>query len=167
MKKYWHIRIIVLIFLGVQTVPVIAQGVPPSKQPVDPDDRAPAEKVGASAGENDARRTPWHWTSVDTAFGPLPSSVHVFRTEDSLQGRPSIAYYVSAPLKDKSLLFTTQVGYGKRWQPAQYYQQEENPLLVINTAFFSFKTNGNLNVVVKDGKMVAWNQPSRRMKGKD
>ena len=93
--------------------------------------------------------------------------MHVFRTQDSLQGRPSIAYYVTASLKDKSLSFTAQVGYGKRLTPAQYYQQEQNPLLVINTSFFSFKTNGNLNVVVKDGKMVAWNQPSHRMKGKD
>jgi hypothetical protein len=153
--------------LGVPAGRLAAQGVPPSKQATDPDDRTPAEKISTSARHDGAAAGQWHWTAVDEAFGPLPSSVHVYRTEDSLEGRPSIAYYVSVPLKDKSLAFTDQVGYGKRFTPAQYYLQEQNPLLVINTSFFSFKTNGNLNVVVKDGKMVAWNQPSHRFRGKD
>jgi hypothetical protein len=137
------------------------------KQSLDPDDRTPAEKISNTSGQEEVPDVQWHWTAVDSAFGPLPPSMHVYRTEDSLQGRPSIAYYLSVPLKDKSLLFTTQVGYGKRLTPGQYYQQEQHPLLVINSGFFSFKTNGNLNVVVKDGKMVAWNQPSYRIKGKD
>jgi hypothetical protein len=93
--------------------------------------------------------------------------MHGYRTQDSLDGRPSIAYYVSVPLKDRSLFFTSQVGYGKRLKPAEYYAQEQQPLLIINTSFFSFKTNGNLNLVVKDGKMLAWNQPSRGHKRKD
>lgn len=138
-----------------------AQGVLPSKQATDPDDRTPAEKA---ADQNDTSFSPLQWTNVDGDFGPLPSSMHVYRTTDSLQGRPSVAYYVSVSLKDKSLDFTDQVGYGKRYTPTQYYQQEKNPLLVINTSFFSFKTNGNLDVMVKDGKMVAWNQPSHRLK---
>jgi hypothetical protein len=136
----------------------------PSRTPVDPDDLTPPEKNTGTAGMASKK---WEWTSVDSAFGPLPSSVHVYRTADSLDGRPSIAYYVSASLKDKSLLFTTQIGYGQRLTPARYYQQEQNPLLVINTSFFSFKTNGNLNVVVKDGKMISWNLPSHRMRGHD
>jgi exopolysaccharide biosynthesis protein len=60
--------------------------------------------------------------------------------------------------------FTAQVGHGKRYTPAQYYDQEGHPLLVINTSFFSFVTNGNLNLVMRDGRMLAWNQPSRRPK---
>ena len=122
-------------------------------------------KVGQASGN--LNTPPWHWQNVDSAFGPLPPSMHVFRTADSLDGRPNIAYYVSASLEDKTLQFTAQVGYGKRLTPAEYYQQEQQPLLVMNSGFFSFKTNGNLNVVVKDGKMLAWNQPSRRHKGKD
>jgi exopolysaccharide biosynthesis protein len=77
---------------------------------------------------------------------------------------PEVAYYVSAPLKDRHLDFTAQVGYGKRFTPTQYYQQEHQPLVVINTSFFSFVTNGNLNVVIRDGKMLAHNQPSHRLK---
>lgn len=107
----------------------------------------------------------WNWTNVDAAFGPLPEGVHVYKTEDKIEGRLSVAYYVSAPLQDKSLVYTTQIGYGKRLTPAEYYKQEGEPLVVINTSFFSFKTNGNLNVVVKDGHLVGWNQPSRHAKG--
>jgi len=129
----------------------------------DPDNFVKVEKA-VDSGSGGA---PWKWTAVDADFGPLPASMHVYRTSDSLKGRPEIAYYVSVPLKDKSVLFTSQVGYGKRLRPSEYYQQEQQPLLVINTSFFSFKTNGNLNLVVKDGKMLAWNQPSRRHKGKD
>jgi hypothetical protein len=152
-------------FLIILTLLLCAQAgrLAAQNQAADPDNRTKTWKVSVSEVPTER----WHWTAVDSAYGPLPSSMHVYRTVDSLQGRPSIAYYVSAPLKDKSLVFTDQVGYGKRYTPAQYYQQEQNPLLVINTSFFSFKTNGNLNLVVKDGKMLAWNQPSRRFRGKD
>src|ERR1700761_9205392 len=129
----------------------------------DPDNFVKVEK----AVDSGVVTPPWKWVGVDGDFGPLPASMHMYRTSDSLKGRPEIAYYVSVPLKDKSVLFTSQVGYGKRLRPAEYYQQEQQPLLVINTSFFSFKTNGNLNIVVKDGKMVAWNQPSHRFKEKD
>ncbi|MES1160802.1 MAG: hypothetical protein ABUM51_08595, partial [Bacteroidota bacterium] len=92
-----------------QTTPPVKPGTPPAqpasstkpnpstaKPPVDPDDLTPPEKNNGATG---AESKKWQWTSVDSAFGPLPSSVHVYRTEDSLEGRPSIAYYVSAPLK--------------------------------------------------------------------
>ena len=125
----------------------------------DPDDSIVVEKSKGAAVA-----APWHWQGVDVDFGPLPASVHVYRTADSLDGRPQMAYYVSAPLRDRSIGYTAQVGYGKRYTPEQYYQQEGRPLVVINTSFFSFITNGNLNLVVRDGKMLAWNQPSRKGK---
>ncbi len=98
-----------------------------------------------------------HWHKVDSLFQPLLPSVHVYRTTDSLNGRPFIAYYVSAKLKDKKLLFTSQVGNGYRYTPQQYYEQETNPLIVVNAGFFSYETNQNLNVVVKNGKIVSYN----------
>lgn len=127
----------------------------------DPDDSIAVEKSRAAAGMVSA---PWHWQRVDAEYGPLPASVHVYRTQDPLDGLPQVAYYVSAPLRDRSLDFTAQVGYGKRYTPEQYYQQEGHPLLVINTSFFSFATNGNLNLVVRDGRMLAWNQLSHKGK---
>jgi len=107
------------------------------------------------------------WKNTDSAYGPLPRTVHVYRSADSLDGHPFIAYYVSAQLKDRKLLFTDQVGQGKRFTPSQYYQLEQFPLLVVNTGFFSFETNQNLNMVVKDSRLVAYNIVSLKGKGDD
>ena len=107
------------------------------------------------------------WKNADSSYGPLPRSVHVYRSADTLEGRPFIAYYVAAQLKDRKLLFTAQVGQGKRFTPSQYYQLEQFPLLVVNTGFFSFETNQNLNMVVKDGSLVAYNIVSLKGKGDD
>lgn len=109
----------------------------------------------------------WKWTNVDSLYLPLPASVHVYMTHDLTEGKPNIAYYVSAELKDKSLSFTTQVGNGKRYTPDQYYVQEQKPLLVMNTTFFEFVHNSNLNVVIKDGNMMAYQVHSLAGKGKD
>jgi Phosphodiester glycosidase len=97
------------------------------------------------------------WQKVDSLFAPLPSAMHVFKTTDSLNGSPFVAYYVSANLKDKNILFTAQTGHSQRYTPGQYYQQERSPLLVVNCTFFSFEDNRNLNIVMKNGKLVAYN----------
>jgi len=108
-----------------------------------------------------------HWVRVDSAYGPLPTSVHVYRSTDSLGGFPSVAYYLSARLKDKSIQFTTATGQGKRFTPAEYFQLEQYPILVVNCTFFSFETNQNLNLVVKDGKLVSYSVPALRGTGRD
>lgn len=107
------------------------------------------------------------WKKVDSAFKPLPASMHVYKRTDSLDGHPFIAYYVSAQLKDKELQFSDQVGQGKRFTPSQYYQLEQFPLLVVNCTFFSFETNDNISLVMKDGKLVSYNAPSLKGKGED
>jgi len=107
------------------------------------------------------------WVNVDTAFGPLPSSVQVFKTSDSLDGKPFIAYYVKAKLKDKKLDFTTDTTLGRRLAPMQFFDKNDKPLVVVNCTFFSFETNRNLNVVIKKGKTVSYNNHSIPMKGKD
>ena len=109
----------------------------------------------------------WNWKNVDSLFQPLPASVHVYMTQDLTEGKPNIAYYVSAELKDKALSFTTQVGNGKRYTPDQYYAQEQQPLLVMNTTFFEFVHNSNLNVVIKEGNLLAYQLHTLAGKGKD
>ena len=47
------------------------------------------------------------WINVDSVYQPLPSSVHVFKSTDSLDGKPNIAFYVIADLKDRNISFTT------------------------------------------------------------
>lgn len=109
----------------------------------------------------------WSWRNVDSLYQPLPDGVHVYMTTDATEGKPNIAYYVSADLTDRSLQFSSQVGNGKRFTPSQYYAQENQPLLVMNTTFFEFVHNSNLNVVIRDGKMLAYQVHSMAGKGKD
>ncbi len=94
------------------------------------------------------------WVNVSADYVPLPASVQVFKTTDSLDGKPFIAYYVKAKLKDKKLDFTTDTTLGRRLTPLQFYEKNEQPIVVVNTTFFSFATNQNLNVVIKEGNWL-------------
>ncbi len=107
------------------------------------------------------------WINVDTAFGPLPASVHVYKTTDSLDGKPFIAYYAEALLKDKQLDFTVDTSRDRRLTPIKFFERDEHALLVVNCTFFSYETNRSLNVVIRDGKLLAFNTNSIPMRGKD
>jgi len=107
------------------------------------------------------------WVNVDSLFQPLPSSVHVYKTNDLLNGKPNIAYYVSVDLKDKKLDLSTAIGNGKRYTPSAYFEQNNQPLLVMNTTFFEFVHNSNLNVVINKGKLLAYQQHAIAGRGKD
>ncbi|MBI2273400.1 MAG: phosphodiester glycosidase family protein [Bacteroidetes bacterium] len=109
----------------------------------------------------------WQWKNVDSLYQPLPKGVHVYKTADETEGKPNIAFYVSADLHEKSLQFATQTGNGKRLTPTQYYEQEKQPMLVMNTTFFEFVHNSNLNVVIKDGSLRAYQVHTLPLKGKD
>src|ERR1700735_2515072 len=95
-QRYWAV-----LFLMGLTQTTAAQG-NPARTANDPDDSI---VVGKTKAALPAAAAPLRWQQVDSAFGSLPSSIHVYRTQDSLQGKPSVAYYVSAPLNDKSLTF--------------------------------------------------------------
>jgi len=107
------------------------------------------------------------WINVSTGYAPLPATVQVFKTTDSLDGKPFVAYYVKAKLKDKKLDFTADTTSGRRFTPTQFYEKNNQPLVVVNSTFFNFDKNQNLNLVIKDGKMVAYNVHTIPMKGKD
>jgi len=107
------------------------------------------------------------WVNVDADYTPLPASVQVFKTTDSLDGKPFVAYYVKAKLKDKRIEFTVDTTLGRRLTPLQFYEKNDKPLVVVNGTFFSFATNQNLNVVIKDGKIVGYNIHTIPMRGKD
>lgn len=105
------------------------------------------------------------WQQIDTLFGDLPLQFHVYRSSDSVDGAPNKMYYVSVPAK--SFAFTSDTSKGRRLTPHQYYEKNNQPLLVVNAGFFSFATNENLNVVVKDGKIVGKNAQLIKGKGVD
>ncbi|MGC4103390.1 phosphodiester glycosidase family protein [Ferruginibacter sp.] len=107
------------------------------------------------------------WENVDSAFQPLPNNFHVYKCTDNLDGKPFIAYYAEAVLKDKHLNFTTDTTRGRRITPLQFYVKNDRPLLVVNCSFFSYETNHSLNLVMKDGKILEYNTHTIPMKGKD
>ena len=107
------------------------------------------------------------WINVDEAFAPLPASMQVYKTTDSLDGKPFIAYYAKAKLKDRDLTFTVDTSRDRRLTPLQFYPRNSQPLLVVNCTFFSYETNRSLNVVMKNGKMLAFNTHTIPMRGKD
>lgn len=107
------------------------------------------------------------WPNIDSLYQPLPSSVHIYFTNEPIDTAPFRAYYLIADLKDKKIDFTVDTTLGRRFTPAQFYQKNDQPLVVVNCTFFSFATNQNLNVVVKDGKLVSYNIHSIPGKGKD
>lgn len=104
---------------------------------------------------------------MDSLYAPLPASVHVYRTTSLIDGKPNIAYYLEADLKNKRLEFTVDTTFQRRLTPTGFYEKNQQPLLVVNTTFFSFATNQNLNVVIKDGKLVGYNIHTLNGKGKD
>jgi hypothetical protein len=107
------------------------------------------------------------WQNVDTAFGRLPENFHVYKTTDSLDEKPFIAYYAEAKLQDKKLQFTADTTKDRRLTPATFYERCNNPLLVVNCTFFSYETNRSLNTVIMDGELVAFNIHSIPMREKD
>ena len=104
------------------------------------------------------------WINVDSVFQPIPHSVHIFKSISTLDGKPNIAYYVEADLKGKKIIFTTDTTDKRRLTPRQYFEKNAKPILVVNCSFFSFETNQNLNVIIRDGRMVSYN--ARYVKGK-
>jgi hypothetical protein len=74
---------------------------------------------------------------------------------------------VTARLKDKQLLFSVQTAQGDRYTPAQFYQMELFPLLVVNCTYFDMATGENFGLIVRDGRIVSRNLPSLRGTGPD
>lgn len=107
------------------------------------------------------------WQSVNPTKGSLPASVKLLKTQSKLQGKPNIAWCVIADLKDPKLIFTTDTTKGRRLTPQQFYERNQQPLLVMNGTFFEFATQRNLNVVVRDGNVLSYNLHSIAQKGKD
>lgn len=107
------------------------------------------------------------WQLPDSLNSGLPKGLKLYFTNDNVDGRPNIAYYIEADLKDDSLLFEVDTTYNRRLTPGEFYIKNNYPLVVVNGTFFSFKTNQNLNTVIKDGHPVSFNIASVRGSGKD
>ena len=104
------------------------------------------------------------WTKVDTGFGKLPYYIKLYKTTESPHGKPFVAWYLEADLRKDQLVFTTRSGNGQRYTPSEYYEKESQPYVVVNGTFFSFQTNQNLNLLMQDGVLTAYNTPALKSK---
>jgi hypothetical protein len=100
-------------------------------------------------------------------YQPLPPSVHIYFTDQPIDTAVFRAYYLSADLKDRRLDFTVDTTLNRRWTPSQFYEKKDNPLLIVNCTFFSFETNRNLNVVIKNKNLISYNIHTIPGRGKD
>ena len=107
------------------------------------------------------------WQNVDDRYQPLPSSVHVFFTDNKIDTAPFRAYYLIASLNDPNLDFTTDTSQNRRLTPSGFYHKNGNPLVVVNGTFFSFETNQNLNLVVRNKKLISFNRQDMPGRGRD
>lgn len=108
-----------------------------------------------------------HWKIVDSLQQNLPKGLQLFFTNDSIDGKPNIAYYIEADLKNKQFSFDVDTTYKRRITPAEFYLKNNQPFVVVNGTFFSFKTSQNLNTVIKNSKSVSFNVASTKGAGKD
>jgi hypothetical protein len=107
------------------------------------------------------------WTNVSDQYGNLPPSVSVFKTQEQLEGRPNIAFYVEIDTRDKNLDFNVDTTLYRRLTPQQFFDRNAAPYIVMNCSFFEFKQNKNVNLIVQDGKIVGFDTPAVSRKGKD
>src|SRR5437773_3732696 len=69
------------------------------------------------------------WKNVDSLYRPLPSSVHVYFTDQPIDTGAFRAYYLIADLKDKKLEFTDDTTLNRRLTPSKFYEGNGKPLV--------------------------------------
>lgn len=109
----------------------------------------------------------YRWVAVDSGFGTLPEGIQLFKAEGLLQGKPFRAFYAIADLQNPALQFNTDTSMNRRLTPSQFFEKGGQPVLVVNTSFFSFQTNRNLNLVLNRKKILAYNSHTIKGRGKD
>jgi hypothetical protein len=107
------------------------------------------------------------WQNMDSLYQPLPKSIHVFFTREPIDTAPFRAYYLIADMKDRKLEFSADTVRDRRLTPSQFYIKEALPIALVNCTFFSYETNRSLNAVIKNGRLVAFNQHTLPGRGKD
>ncbi len=107
------------------------------------------------------------WKRVDSFQTLLPQGLQLFYTNDSIDGKPNIAYYIEADLNNSDLIFDVDTTFKRRLTPTEFYKRNNEPFVVVNGTFFSSKTNQNLNTVIKNGIPVSYNLRTTKGRGKD
>ena len=108
-----------------------------------------------------------NWKDVSNDFGKLPASINVLKSDELLDGSPSIMYIATIKAKDHAKQFFVDTASRRRLTPSQYFNRNEQPLIVVNCSFFEFVQSRNVNLIVQNNKMVGYDTPAVSRKGKD
>lgn len=107
------------------------------------------------------------WQSCGEEFGPLPDGMRVYRYEGNYQNKPFRAFYAIIDLSQKTVRVLHDTAHNRRLTPTTFSERHNQPALVVNTSFFSFSTNKNLNIIVNQGKILAYNEHVVKGRGID
>ena len=107
------------------------------------------------------------WLNVSAEFDVNYSHIQVYKTNDSINGRPNVSFYIVADIKNKKVRVTTDTTFKRRLTPTEFYLKNHEPTIVVNGTFFDFTSNRNLNAVMKNGNLTSYNLHSVALKGKD
>ena len=108
-----------------------------------------------------------NWKDVSNDFGKLPASINVLKSDELLDGSPSVMYIATIKAKDHAKQFFVDTASRRRLTPSQYFNRNEQPLIVVNCSFFEFVQSRNVNLIVQNNKMVGYDTPAVSRKGKD
>ena len=109
-----------------------------------------------------------HWKNVSTEFNLKTNSIQAFAsTSTTLNDSAFRAFYVVINTKDPAIKMGVDTTLYRRLIPDGFYEKLARPTLVMNASFFEFKNNTNLNVLVDQGHILAYNKQDLEGKGKD
>jgi len=108
-----------------------------------------------------------NWKDVSSEFGNLPRSIKVLKSDELLDGSPSIMYVATIKAKYHAKGIFVDTASRRRLTPSQYFTRNDQPLVVVNCSFFEFVQNRNVNLIVQNSKMVGFDTPAVSRKGRD
>ncbi len=108
-----------------------------------------------------------NWQNRSSDFGPLPPGMEAYSFDGMYHNKPFRAFYVIADPRSDTLQIEHDTTQNRRLTPSGFYEKNNHPVLVVNTSFFSFKDNLNLNIIVNKGKILAYNLHTIPARGAD
>jgi len=73
-----------------------------------------------------------NWKNVSNEFVNLPTSIKVLKSNDLLDGAPSIMYVATINAKEHAKQFLVDTSSRRRLTPSQYFTHNDQPLVVVN-----------------------------------
>lgn len=108
------------------------------------------------------------WKNVSSDFNLHTNSIQAFASiSTSLNDSAFKAFYVLVNTKDPTIKMGVDTTLYRRMTPTGFYERLAGPSIVMNASFFEFKNNTNLNVLVNQGHLLAFNKQDIEGKGKD